>query len=91
MAQTNAERQAAYRQKHLQDEDAGCERLNVVLDLSAKRSLERMASAYGMTQRDILERVIADAEKAALVIAASLRRGQDLYYDQQIQLDYVTL
>ena len=87
MAQTNAERQAAYRQKHLQDEDAGCERLNVVLDLSAKRALERLASAYGMTQRGILERVIADAETAALVKAAAFKRGQDLYYDSQISLD----
>lgn len=87
MALTNAERQAAYRQKHLLGEDGRCERLNVVLDLSAKRALERLASAYGLTQRQILERVLAEAEAAALLNAATFQRGQDLYYDQQIQLE----
>ena len=51
MAQTNATRQAAYRQRHLHDEGGTGERLNVVIDLHAKRALERLASCYGVTQR----------------------------------------
>lgn len=38
---TNAEKQRVYRQRHLQDGEG--ERLNMVISINAKRSLERLA------------------------------------------------
>ena len=90
VAQTNATRQAAYRQRHLHDDDGTGERLNVVIDLHAKRALERLASCYGVTQRAILERVLATAEQEALTKSARFPRGQDDYYDKKLQLTNVT-
>lgn len=90
MAQTNATRQAAYRQRHLHDESGTGERLNVVIDLHAKRALERLASCYGVTQRQILERVLANAEKEALTKSARFPKGQDDYYDKKLQFKDVT-
>ena len=40
---TNAERQQAYRLRHLKDETGQGERLSVVVDLQAKRALGRLA------------------------------------------------
>lgn len=47
MAKSNAERQAVYRARHLKDEGGTGERLNLVIDLHAKRALERLAVCYG--------------------------------------------
>ena len=90
MAQTNATRQAAFRQRHLHDDGGTGERLNVVIDLHAKRALERLASCYGVTQREILERVLAAAEQEALTKSARFPKGQDDYYDKKLQFTNVT-
>jgi hypothetical protein len=90
VAQNNAARQAAYRQRHLHDEEGTGERLNVVIDLHAKRALERLASCYGVTQRAILERVLVAAEQEALKQSTRFPRGQDDYYDKKLQLTNVT-
>ena len=63
---SNAQRQRAYRERHLKDADGKGERLNTVINLSAKRSLEWLASCYGVTQRALLERIIAQAESDLL-------------------------
>lgn len=79
MAKSSAERQAAYRMRHLKDEDGKGERLNLVIDLHAKRALERLAACYAVTQRAMLERILAEAERAALDgVPASEHAG---YYD----------
>ena len=85
MAQTTAERQAAYRARHLHDEGGTGERLNVVIDLHAKRALERLASCYGVTQLAMLEQIIADAEREALKKSARLPKGQDDYNDKKLR------
>ena len=85
MAQTNAERQAAYRARHLHDEDGTGERLNVIINMHAKRALERLASCYGVTQLAMLERIIETAERQALKKSARFPRGQDKYYDQKLR------
>lgn len=64
MAKSNAEIQAAYRQRHLKDEAGKCERINTLVSVHAKRALERLATHYGVTQREALERLLAKAEKA---------------------------
>jgi hypothetical protein len=81
MAQSNAERQRAYRERHLKALDGQGERLNLVISLHAKRALERLASHYGVTQRAVLERVLADVERA--VVDALPAEAQSAYYDKQ--------
>ncbi len=61
---TNAERQAAYRQRHLAEGNG--ERLNLVIGVSAKRQLERQARHRGTTQRAVIEALLAEAERVTL-------------------------
>lgn len=86
MAKNNAERQAAYRARHLKDEEGQGERLNVVIDLHAKRALERLATCYGVTQKAILERLLVGAEGAVIDQVANTRSGQADYYDGRLRL-----
>lgn len=65
MGKTNAQRQAEYRARHLARQGGAGERLNMVVSSDVKRALERLASCYGVTQRAMLERLIAEAEQAA--------------------------
>lgn len=92
MSMSNAQRQAAYRQRQFHDIDGEGERLNIVLDTSSKRILERLASCYGVTQRAVLQRVLASADDAALHRLLALPNGQSRYYDKQLPrvLDFVT-
>lgn len=85
MATSNAERQAAYRVRHLKSEEGQGERLNLIIGLHAKRSLERLASCYGVTQKGMLERIILDAERATLDTASPA--GQEEYYNGSLRLD----
>lgn len=93
MAKSNAERQAAYRARHLQDECGKGERLNLVIDLQAKRALERLASCYCLTQRKMLERILIEAERVALDQAAIAGNKETSYYEGNLKLsfDNVTL
>lgn len=61
MAQSAAERQRAYGRRHLDEGNA--ERLNVVVRIQAKRQLERLARRCGVTQRELLEMLLAAAER----------------------------
>ena len=65
MAQTNAERQRAYRQRHLADVEGSRARLNVIIDQRATLALRRLAAHKGMTQAAMLERLILDADARA--------------------------
>jgi hypothetical protein len=87
MAKSNAERQAAYRARHLKEENSKGERLNLVMDLHAKRALERLAYCYAVTQKTMLERLIKQAEHAALEVAGKLPNGQSDYYEKRLKLD----
>lgn len=86
MTKSNAERQAAYRVRHLKDENGKGERLNLVIDTHAKRSLERLAACYGVTQRAMLERILAETERTALHQVAEIPNGQTDYYDGRLKL-----
>ena len=84
---SNAERQAAYRARHLKHEDGEGVRLNVVIHFRAKFALERLASCYGVTQAAMLERVIQEGQRAALEAATKIGPdGQDAYYDGKLKL-----
>ena len=82
MAKTNAERQRAYRARHLHDIDGGGERINTVIKVSAKRSLERLTACYGVTQREMIERLIADAQTK--VLRKLTPAQQERYYDRTL-------
>ena len=64
MAKISALRQADYRARH--NVAAGVWRLNTALSVKAKRSLERMATHRGVSQRALLEQLLIDAEDRAL-------------------------
>jgi len=79
---TNAQRQADYRTRHLKDENAQLERLSLLVDLHAKRALERLACCYGVTQRAMLERLLMQANLLAQEQAAQQHPdGQAAYFD----------
>jgi hypothetical protein len=84
---SNAERQAAYRARHLKHEDGEGVRLNVVIHFRAKFALERLASCYGVTQAAMLERLIQEGQRAAQEEVAKMGpHGQDAYYDGKLKL-----
>ena len=87
---TNAERQHAYRLRHLKDETGQGERLSVVVSSQTKRALERLSVCNGVTQRAMLERLLQDAERALLDRAQAIPNGVADYYDGQLRLDAVT-
>lgn len=81
---TNAERQRAYRQRHLKDTDGKAEmfeRINMMVPVSTKRDLQRLAFHEGITQRAMLERVITEATFRVLETLEG--RDQDRFYDMQ--------
>lgn len=86
MAKSNAERQAAYRVRHLKDKGAKAERLNLVIDFHAKRALERLATCYSVTQRTILERILVEVERATLDGVATVPNGPADYYEGRLRL-----
>lgn len=87
MSLTNAQRQAAYRARHLHDIDGQGERINAVVSINAKCALERLASYYGITHRAVLERALAQADREALAQVAKLPRGELDYYDRRLRAD----
>lgn len=87
MALSNAQRQAAYRARHLADEEGRGERLSAVIDLSAKRTLERLAACYGATHRAILERLLREAESGALDRAEAIPDGPADYHAGRLRMD----
>ena len=86
MATSNAQRQAAYRAKHLKAENALGERLNLIVDVHAKAALKRLASCYGVTQAAMIERLVLAAEYAAIDAAVNLPNGQADYYASKLKL-----
>lgn len=58
MATTNAQRQAAYRQRARQKDS----RISMWIDMSAALALARLARHEGVSQRQVLERLILQAD-----------------------------
>ena len=86
---TNAQRQADYRLRHLKDENAQLERLSLLVDLHAKRALQRLASCYGVTHRAMLERLLMQTDRLAQQQAAEYcPDGQADYFDKRISLQW---
>lgn len=66
MARTNAENQAAYKARHLKNEAGTSERLDVLIDQSAKLALKRLAAHYRVSLRVMLQTLIEDKQSALL-------------------------
>ena len=86
MAKTNAQRQSDYRARHLKDLDGQAERLNLLVNLHAKRALERLAACYAVTQREVLEGLLREANNVALRRAARVHNGETDYYEKRLLL-----
>ena len=56
----NAKRQAEYRKRHIKE--GSDQRLNVILDLQAKLALDRMARLHGVSNKELLERVLLERQ-----------------------------
>ena len=63
MAKTAAERQAAYRKQRATAGENGERRINTWVATSAALALGRLAKRYGVTQREMLERLILEANQ----------------------------
>lgn len=76
MAQTAAQRQAAYRKRRSTAGDNGERRLNTWISTGADLALKRLATHHGMTQREILEHMLVNAEDE---IQETLRSNEDKF------------
>ncbi len=72
MAKTTAERQAAYRTRHLKEGEG--ERISVVVSLGAAMALRRLAAHGGTSQRNVIE---------SLLVEAQTKVTRDMNADQQ--------
>jgi hypothetical protein len=64
LKKANAKRQAEYRKRHIKE--GSDQRLNVILDLQAKLALERMAKLHDVSNKELLERVLLEAQSQLL-------------------------
>ena len=78
MATSNAQRQRNYRQRHLQSDDGKLARLSMVVSWRAKAQLWRLARHHKTTQREMLERLIGQAEDAV--------SGTEGYFDDRYRV-----
>lgn len=81
MASTNAERQAAYRQRHLKDWAGGKERINLVVENTASDRLARLSRHYGVTKSAMLERLLDIADMQVADSLAATPKQLTQYYD----------
>jgi hypothetical protein len=79
-AQSNAARQAAYRQRHLHDVHGQGERINMVVAVQANARLACLARHYGVTQRETLARVLVAGRK----VVDGLSRADERSYNRTV-------
>lgn len=67
MAMSNAERQRRYRERAYRDPDGHLlTRITLALDTSAAASLKRLTAGYGVTQRELIERLLTDEHRRVM-------------------------
>ena len=64
MAKSAAERQAAYRSRR--DDGEGERRIDTRVSVSTHLALDRLAQRYRVTRRQMIERLVAEADDAIL-------------------------
>ena len=60
----NAKRQAEYRKRHIKE--GSDQRLNVILGLDTKLALDRMATHFEVSNKELLERVLLERQSQLL-------------------------
>ena len=63
MAKTTAERQATYRKERPLAGENGEKRINTWVSTGSHMALSRLANRYGVTKREMLERLINEADQ----------------------------
>ncbi len=63
MAKTVAERQAAYRKGRAEAGENGERRLNTWVSTGSSLALDRLAKRYGVTKREMIERLVLEADQ----------------------------
>ena len=83
MAKTTAQRQAEYRARRRQQGDIV--RLNTEVSLVAHIALERLAHHHGLTQRQMLERLLIEPDEALcrMLEGDDFRRYKDMGGNRQ--------
>jgi hypothetical protein len=80
MAQTAAQRQAAYRKRRPTAGINGERRLNTWISTGAALALKRLAAHHRMTQREVLERILLSSEDEVL----EMLRGNEDEFNQYL-------
>ena len=80
MAQSSAQRQAAYRQRRPAAGDNGERRLDLWVTTGTALALARLARRQGVTQRALLEQMIRTADEAVTVTLAPDTPDWDAYF-----------
>jgi hypothetical protein len=83
MATTAAQRQAAYRKRraHAGHDGNGERRLNLWVGTQQALGLERLARRAGVTQREMVERLVSEADKRVLEKLDPDTPEWDAYFD----------
>jgi hypothetical protein len=81
-AKTNAERQAAYRKSRATagENGDGERRLNTFISTKASFALDRLARSYGVTKRDLLEKMLIEADNKIVTSLELDSQEWDKYY-----------
>ena len=66
MAKTAAERQAIYRKNRALAGDNGERRINTWVTTGSSLALGRLARRYGVTNREMLEKLVGEADQAVV-------------------------
>jgi len=82
MAKTNAQRQAQYRKNRetAGDDGNGERRISSFVSTAAALALGRLANRYGVTRREILEKLLTAADEEILKTLDSESREWDEYF-----------
>lgn len=84
MPKTNAQRQADYRQRTRTRKEGYTARLNTEVLYEASYHLKLLAAYHGLTQKQMLEKLIRDAHQATLMTLDD--EQTDLYLDKKLSV-----
>lgn len=77
MAKTSAERQREYRANRPEAGDNGERRLNTWVSTGTALALDRLANRYHITKREMLERLIRNADDKVLKILSGTKEFEE--------------
>ncbi len=80
MAKTTAERQANYRNGRSMAGENGERRINTWVSTGSHMALDRLAKRYGVTKREMLERLIGDADRQ-IIDSIETDEEWDVYFN----------